>query len=314
MLMIVTSSVTGSVSAQDSIGTNSIVADDFQYSKDYYQKKQLSLSAYWRNVLGTDLGKQTAGFYYKLKDGEVSDISTIGFAANLTFNMNAKIGIVSGFEIVSYGGRATGNFDGHYTTSYIEGDNFIFNYVLKDYNEQQRLTLFSIPLMAKYSMSLFSDISTKYFIAAGVKVGIPLTKRATIKVGSLTTTGHFLREDELYSDFPEQGLVNDLTGLSRKTKMDFNIGLIAALETGFIFMSNENISAGASIFCDVGLNNLLKKDNKHLVEYQKQMREYLLLNSIMKTEHVSSVDIFSIGLKLSVNFNLDKKTRKQVTD
>jgi hypothetical protein len=312
--MIATTGVISGVSAQDSIRTNNIVYDDFQYPKDYYQKVQLSLAAYWRNVLGTDLGKRTAGLNYNLKDGETSDVSTIGFATNIIFNINASIGIVSGLELVSYGSRVTGNYKGSY--SYLDegGYGWDFNYSLDDYVEQQRLTLVSIPVMAKYSMSLFSDVSIKYFVAAGLKVGIPLAKRATIRPGSITTTGHFSYDDELYRDFQEQGLVNNLTGISRKTKMNFNIGLIAALETGFIFMSNEDISAGASIFCDIGLNNLLKKDNKHLVEHQMQNPEYLLLNSIMKTEHVSSVEIFSIGLKLSVNFNLDKKSKKQITE
>jgi hypothetical protein len=48
---------------------------------------------------------------------------------------------------------------------------------------------------------------------------------------------------------------------------------------------------------------LLRPGNKHIVEYQDGK---LLFNSIMMTNRVNSIEQFSVGLKLIVNFNLDK--------
>ena len=75
-------------------------------------------------------------------------------------------------------------------------------------------------------------------------------------------------------------------------------------------MSNEDLSAGASIYCDIGLNRLLRPGDRYMVEYQRLTPEQLRFNSIMLTHRVSSVELFSLGMKLFVNFNLDKKNNK----
>jgi hypothetical protein len=89
------------------------------------------------------------------------------------------------------------------------------------------------------------------------------------------------------------------------------MGVALALETGVTFMSNEHINAGASVYCDIGLNRLLKSDSRHMVEYQRLSPERLQFNSIMMTDRISNVEMFSLGLKLTVNFNLDKKNKNR---
>jgi hypothetical protein len=301
---------TGAAQERKTIRTENFADSDSLYDDDY-SKYQLSLSIFWRNFVNSapalSFWKYGAGLNYKLNEGKSSDIYTAGFAANVTFNVNATIGIVSGLEIAFLGGKVSGNFTGSYPASDAAGDDFTFSYALKNYNEQQKLTLLSIPLMMKYSTRPFSDISTKYFAALGFKVGIPLSNWSKIMPDYVTTTGFFQRELELYSDFPEQGFVNDIRGITSQSKTMFNLGIALALETGVVFLSNKNTSAGVSIYCDLGLNNMLKRDNRYLVEYQKMNPEQLRFNSIMTTENASSVNILSIGLKLSVTFNLNKK-------
>jgi hypothetical protein len=315
--MIIMTGIAGAGMAQDSVGTQNFPDSeihDYDYADSGYSKFSFFLSPFWRNYLSqprSSFWKKGAGLSYRLEDGTVSDISTIGFAANIAFNVNSNIGIVSGLEIVNYGGKATGNFTETYSTYDANGDMLDFTYSLKDYREQQRLMLLSVPLMVRFSTPAFSDVNIKYFVACGFKIGIPVVQRATITPGSVTTTGYFHRELALYEDFPEQGFVNGLTGITRQSSMDFRLGVAAALETGLIFMSSENISAGASIYCDIGLNNILKRDNRHIVEYQRFTPGQLRFNSIMKTKHVSSVETLSIGLKLSIYFSLDKKENKK---
>jgi hypothetical protein len=305
MTFIIMTGITGSVFAQDSVRTQNIPYNNYG---DDFKKYELSLGVFWRNVF-SDENKWGAGLNYKLDDGTSSGIYTAGWATHLIMNITNNIGLVSGFEIASYSGKATGNFNENYTATHADGTEFIYTYSLKNYAEQQKLTLFSIPLMVKFSTNPFSDIYMKYFAACGFKVSIPLARTATINPGSVTTTGYFHEEGMEYSGFPNQGFVTGFNAPEQKSKIDFKMGVALALETGITFISNEDLSAGASIYCDVGLNNLLKPGNRYMVEYRRLTPEQLLFNSIMTTKRINSVEMFSIGLKLSVNFNLDKKAR-----
>jgi hypothetical protein len=305
--------------AQDSIRTQNIP----DYYGDVFQKRQLSLGVFWRNFLTDGIGKWGAGLNYKLIDGTSSEVHTIGLAAHLIFNITPCIGIVTGLEIANYSGKAAGNFEGYYR---MELDNGIpdaignvhyidFSYKLRDYSEQQKLALLSVPVMVKYSTSAFSDINAKYFVALGFKFRIPLIDRTTIDPGYVSTSGYFSREMDTYPaeghNFPEHGFVTSATGFNAKNKIGIKPGVSLALETGVTFMSSEDINAAASIYYDLGLGSMLRRGNKHMVEYYPDARDYehLGFNSIMRTDRANSVIINSLGLKLIVNFNLDKKTK-----
>jgi hypothetical protein len=305
--MVSITGIISSVSAQDSVRTKTGATDG-----DGFRKYELATGIFWRNLLSDDLGKFGAGLNYTLSDGTSSNIYTIGLAAHFTYNITRNTGLVSGLEIAAYSGKASGNFSGAYDTYDRGAYSFNFSYSLKDYSEQQKLTLLSIPLMVKYTTNPFSDIHARYFCGFGFKIGLPLVRKATIKPGLVTTTGYFYEERELYggdTPFPEEGFVTNYSAPKQQSKIGFKPLVAIALETGFIFTSNEQVSAGASIYCDFGLNNILKHDSRQMVEYQKLDTKNLLFNSIMTTNKVNKVEMFSIGLKLIVNFNLDKKVK-----
>jgi hypothetical protein len=300
--MVSITGIIGSVSAQDSVRTKTGATDG-----DGFRKYELATGIFWRNLLSDDLGKFGAGLNYTLSDGTSSDIYTIGLATHVTYNLTRNIGLVSGLEIAGYRGKAFGNFSDSYDTKAIDATDLTFTYSLKDYSEQQKLTLLSIPLMVKFTTNPFSDIYARYFCGFGFKIGLPIVREAAIKPGTLTTTGYFYKEGILYGDFPEQGFVTNYRVPEQQSKIGFKPLVALALETGFIFTSNEQVSAGASIYCDFGLNSLLKSDNKNMVEYRRLTPGQLHFNSIMTTNKVNRVEMFGIGLKLIVNFNLDKK-------
>jgi hypothetical protein len=291
--------------AQDLLRTQKI-PDDIRFdSEGRFPKSQWSLSVFWRGWL-TGSSRWGGGLNYNLDGGKSSNVYTAGFASNIIFNITQNIGLVSGLEIAVYSGKATGNFEESYDTWNSKDGDLTFNYILRDYSEQQKLALLSIPLMVRYSTNPFSDVYAKYFAAFGFKIGIPLVRRAVIQPGVLTTTAYLHEDKILYDGFPEQGLVTNFHAPVQRSKMDFNVGAALSLETGVTVMSNEKISAGASIYCDFGLNKLLRPGNMHIVEYQESKPGKLLFNSIMTTNRVSSIEQFSVGIKLTVYFNPDK--------
>jgi hypothetical protein len=324
LIMCITTSIAGRVTAQDSIRTQNFP----DYYENSFQKRQLSLGVFWRNFVSEDLGKWGAGLNYKLNDGTSSEVYTIGLAAHVIFNITPGIGIVTGLEIANYSGKAAGNFEEAYTfdldamqkiqklQKQEDGNYLDFTCRLRDYREQQKLALFSVPVMVKFTTPAFTDVNMKYFVAFGFKLGIPLIDRVTIDPGYVSTSGHFSRENETYPsgsfDFPEHGWVTGARGFNAESKMGIKLGVSLALETGVTFMSNEDISAAASIYYDFGLSSMIRRDSRNMVEYYPEARNYehLGFNSIMRTDRASSVVINSLGLKLTVNFNLDKKPKQ----
>jgi hypothetical protein len=269
---------------------------------DDFIKYELSIGTFWGSMLsrGSQWGK---GVTYKLDAGK-------NWTAHFSYNFTPAVSLVSGFEIAGYSGKTTGNFSDNYTTISVDGSTFIFTYSIKDYAEKRNLTLFSIPLMVKFRSNTFYDVyCMKYFAACGLKLVIPLERVATINSRSITTTGYFHKESIEYAGFPEKGFVTDFHAPEWRSKMDLKMGVALALETGVTFFNNEDIRAGASIYCDIGLNNLLRHGNRYMVEYQKLTPERFLFNSIATTKKVNGIEMFSIGLKLSVSFDLDKKIK-----
>jgi hypothetical protein len=285
---------------------------------DYpFWKYNLSVGVLFRNYLfrnfeQDEVGGWGAGLKYKLKNGRNSGSSTIGLATHFTFNLTRNFGIISGIEITRYFSEIVGDFEDSYETRHADGSPFIYSYVISEYSEQQKLSLLSVPLMAKFSMNPFSDIDAKYFAAVGFKVGIPVIKQAEITHGRVTTKGFFYDKENIqYADFPDQGFVTRYAAPEQQSKIDFKLMTTLTIETGITFTSNEDINSGVSIYCDIGLNNLLESTERHMLEYQRTTPERLHFNSIMMTGRVGDARILSAGLKLFVNFNLNKKNLKR---
>jgi hypothetical protein len=87
------------------------------------------------------------------------------------------------------------------------GDDFTFNYSLRGYSEKQNAVLLTVPLMVKYSLPLGSGATT-YYASGGLKFGIPVSAKASISPGTVTTSGYYSFEDGTYTDLPQYGLNN----------------------------------------------------------------------------------------------------------
>jgi hypothetical protein len=303
LIIFIITGICNNLAAQDSGNEGDI------YYK--YAKHELAFTAYWRNFLGKAsysnfLGKG-AGLIYNLSDGTTYSNYTLGLAADYTYNISNHFGLVSGIGIANYGGQASGNFSDEYLAFDTRGDEFTYAYKLEEYREQQSLTMILIPLMAKYSSKPFGDIEMRYFVAGGMKFGIPFKDKTDISAVSLTTTGHYNYEDELYDNLPQHGFVN-MKDISEKSKTAFKFSVLASIEAGLRVRDKEKIDAVASIYCDFGLQNL-KQDDRHLVEYNWQNPEKPYFNSVKTTGRVDMVRIASVGLKIGIILNWYKDNK-----
>jgi hypothetical protein len=215
-----------------------------------------------------------------------------------TFNISDSWGVTTGAEIGIFGSKiAYGSLNGSYA-----GYDFMLTYSMNNYEEQHKVTLFSIPLMAQFKMPLGGG-STHLYFAGGFKIGLPVTGKATIAPRTINASGYFHYEEVEYVDLDEYGLVNNRQLPEMTEDIDLSFSVAAAVETGFRFSLNDNIAFYAGAFLDYGLNNISSRNDKPLVGYyQSYTSSTFVYSNILNTDFTDKVNIFSAGLKIRLSF------------
>jgi hypothetical protein len=238
-------------------------------------------------------------------DSRGSKSGSMGGGAGLgyTFNINQSLGIVTGLEMTVHGAEITfDNIPGEYVEGTGEGE-LHFMYSLRNYKEKQSITVFSIPVMAQYSLPLGSG-SAKFYASGGFKLGFPLSAKADIEPGTAKTSGYYPHENITYENLPQHGFVTDAA--LRNVKQDLKPGFSAALalEAGARFSLNDRIDLYTGVYFDYGLNSIHKTGDRHILEYDSFNETTFKHNSVLDTGLVSKANLLSAGLKLRIGFRL----------
>ncbi|MDR1170782.1 MAG: PorT family protein [Prevotellaceae bacterium] len=233
------------------------------------------------------------------KSGSMGGGAGLGY----TFNINSFLGIVTGVEMAVYGTEVSfDDISGKYPVGANEWQ-MEFSYSLNNYKEKQSITVFSIPVMAQYSLPLGSG-STKFYASGGFKLGFPLSAKTDIMPGTAKTSGYYAHENITYENLPQHGFVTDL--VLQNVKQDLKPGFSAALalEAGARFSLTDKINLYTGVYLDCGLNSVQKANDKHLLEYDSFNETTFKHNSVLDTGLVSKANLLSAGLKLRIGFKL----------
>jgi hypothetical protein len=276
--------------------TTATMAQDVQNNEQQRRESKHELSIY-------GLGGYSPVVYTLDKNGSVSGVLGGGAGLGYTFNINSSLGIVTGVEMATYGAEASfGNISDKYKEETVERP-YEFSYSLKNYKEKQSVTVFSIPVMAQYGLPLGSG-STKFYAAGGFKFGFPMSVKADITPGTATTSMHGIPEDVIYENMPHHGLVTDKVLPSTKKEPELGFSAALALEAGVGFALTYKINLYAGAYFNYGLNNILKTDDRHLLEYNSADETTFIYNSVLDTDLTNKANLLSIGLKLRIGFKL----------
>jgi hypothetical protein len=238
------------------------------------------------------------------KSGGIGGGAGLGY----TLNISPSLGIATGIEMATYTSEASyGNIQGNYKDRYLE-----FSYSLNNYKEVQNLTLFSIPIMAQYSIPAGSSGSIRFYASGGFKLGFPVSAAADITPGAATTSGIPVEEGVEYDKLLKHGFGENISLPATKQDIDLGFSAALALETGLRFNLTDKIGLYTGIYFNYGLNNIQKVKDKYLLEYDvRHLEEYnatnerpFLYNSVLNTGLVDKINLMSIGLKLRVSFKL----------
>jgi opacity protein-like surface antigen len=253
--------------------------------------------------LSVSLSGGQSNLLYKLDESSHSGGFGGGLDLGYTYNIKRLFGIVTGFGFSVYNSKLSMNeYSERYTDIDDAGDEFTFNCSFDGYSEKQSVILFSIPVMMKYSVQLGKKGDTRYCASGGIKVGIPLNARSSINTQTVTTSGYYAFEDGTYTDLPEYGFVNGQAGEQSDCNIKLNVATLLALETGIRIQAGYQKHFMAGIYLDYSLNNMQKVKNRHVLEYQSSHPSLFQYNSIINTERLKKVNLFSFGLKVGLSF------------
>jgi len=185
-----------------------------------------------------------------------------------------------------------------------EGDIFIFKYAIDKYKEEPQGRILQIPILFKYS-------DDSYYIATGMKIGVPQSAKTNISYEGLKTEGYYPEYDLTITDRPEQGFGIQKGG-SAKTKISKVKNLIMlAMEGGVKFKLNDNFSLLAGAFADYSLNKGFNRSVFVIERIQKEGSAELVANDTWKSWKPWSVGTM---VKLSFSFDFAKKELPPVAD
>ncbi|MDR0349884.1 MAG: outer membrane beta-barrel protein [Tannerella sp.] len=263
---------------------------------------------YQQHEFSIALAAGMSGINSKLESG----VHRSQFGGNLGFeyscNFNDRLALTTGVGFSLYSGNISiDSLSGEYTpvgAFYNEDELFVLKYYLDGgYREKYNAILLNIPLMLKHSIPLGKN-DAKYFIAWGLKIGIPVTATSSITPGMYTTKAHYDYENCTYSDLIELGLRSNYVDNSvHSSNIRLAIAPMFAFETGVRIPVGYRRGISVGMYFDYSLSNVQKSNSMSSIEYQLINPGILIHNSVMNTAAVKKMSLLSVGLKVGINLN-----------
>jgi hypothetical protein len=315
IVTVIMTNVFSSASAQDAGQYQDLSKRSLQrynMNEQQLRNRQIAASVSWNSVLtGGSSGffGEYAGFRYNDTDGTFSNFYTADFSVDLVQGIKEHFDIMFGCGISRYSSTYRSNLiEGRYDTPDFYQSSINYRYYLNNYIERQTLDLLFLSTKLRYKSETFSDIDMRWYFTTGFRVGMPVSGKATIEQGWLTTQAYY-PEHELFYNKPTWGLIENYSVAGRQSRVNYNWAAIMTLETGVIFMSNEDISVAAGIYFDGSLNRILSAGNEqHIVQYiaheynTAPVHEWMSVRSVMTTNNITGANLLGGGLKITIFF------------
>lgn len=223
-----------------------------------------------------------------------------GFGAGYHLSFTPQLGVRTGLEFALF--NAEYNLDGtecRYMTKDMEGSDFEFRSKASSYEETQKASLLQIPLMLQYQTGMF-------YVAGGVKVGIPISGKYSNTVASLKNSGYYSNEDYEYTTQQFMGF-GAFNGLKSEGDLEFKTVFLLSFEAGIKYPLSGNMSLYAGAYIDYGLNNMAEKSSLQFVNYNTANPTDFAVNSVTVSQYSQSaftdkITPMAIGVKVRLAF------------
>ena len=285
-----------------------------------FAQQQHELSVYGGAGLSTLSYKVTAGEQKSGLGGH------FGLGYNFFFSPQWDLG--TGLEFASYkAGVSMNNLILNYMTVDSNGDTFEFRSSVNVFQETHRSTLLQIPLLLRYQFQLPSPGKQAFYVAAGVKAGIPAVGNYG-NTASLSNAGFYAYENSLYDTQKFMGFGN-FPDNRAEGKLNFKTAFFASLEAGanWKLKQYKGLSLYTGFYMDYGLNNMVETLRATslpcLVEYNQSHPNAFAVNSILQAKYTQNgstqvlcekVRPLAAGIRLRLALGIDGKQKQVQTE
>ena len=168
------------------------------------------------------------------------------------------------------------------------------------------MCLLSTPIMAAFQTGDYN----KFYLLAGVKIGLPIgDSRST---GTYVNRGYFPDKDNWAVDQAFMGF-GRFEDLESKSKIDYTISVLAALEVGMKWYTGSNWSIYSGLYGEYGLNNIVNQKNKsNFITYESFVNDGTAANTVLRSSYqneagetvvfTNNVHPLAIGLRIRIAF------------
>ncbi len=247
--------------------------------------------------------------------------SKIGGSISLGYGyfINDNWSINTGLEITNYNSDANLNtFTDSFKATDTEGE-FTFNTSAANYKEEQRSVFLNIPVMGQFQTPVMDN--HKFYIAAGGKIGIPVSSSYKTSGASFGTSGTFTDGGGSVTIDDQKGLgFYKFTGKKVDEDLKLKTAFMLSLETGMKWQLPSAMSLYTGVYFDYGLNDIRNSDkNLKFMTYQSPdqgiLAEDFKLNSVLQSQYTENgqtrsmtdkVVPMALGLKVRLAFSMPR--------
>tara|TARA_R110000751_G_scaffold3452_1_gene16743 strand:+ start:2173 stop:3045 length:873 start_codon:yes stop_codon:yes gene_type:complete len=258
----------------------------------------ISLNAQQKNEANLYINGPVSILEYDAVDNSAALDNGIGFGLEYGRYLSDNWSLRTGIALQQYSGNAKLNqINGTFATEDSEGESFEFRYQFTNYKERQEASYVQIPLLVQYE----GRGASRFFAAAGVKVGILANSDYESEADLLTTAGYYEQYDALLEGpkFAGFGKFGKYSWSSDDLELKTNVML--NLETGIKLSVSEVSSFYVSVYIDYGLVNIFDQTSgNRLLEYNEDAEVSFTGNSILNSApgEVEDIKTISFGFKL----------------
>lgn len=236
-------------------------------------------------------------------------LGTLGLGYNYRITNNWSIG--SGFEMLNIGSDYSMEALSDSYTANDGEDDFIFHTMVNDYNETQSISFLCIPITLMFQSLI--ERGNSIYASAGLKVGVPIVQNIDVST-SFNNYGYYPKWENPIKDDPYFMGFGDFESDNAEGELKVNTLYSVLLETGIKWFFRVNMNLYSGVYCDYGLNNIQRKSNNRIIQYNNiepsEYIHYSVINSVYTSDEstsktfVDKVGVISVGLKFRLALNL----------
>lgn len=234
---------------------------------------------------------------YKLPNGIEKGGCGYSFNAGYGFYIDKHWGFQTGIGLQTFSPTATLNYMTSVPAVDSDGTPYVFRTSYNNWKEKQQLLFFEIPIGAQYRFDLKEKI--QFLATAGLKILFPVKTTYKSTGGELVTSGLYSQWNVELKDLPQHGF-NTITD-QIKGNVSVKASCAAYAEAGALYGLTPRLDLYAGGYIDLGLNNVLKSDNR--LVYQMDG----VYNGVLASNQTNKAKTVALGLKVGVRWHFGQK-------